>query len=287
MRNLFVSVCLLILGISLVCGCGKVSYPNAIDDAAYRFPLAVGNRWEYDIDNSVQNIRGDSAAVMQQLKMGMQGHVSIEITGEAVIDTFPAFAMQSAIIYNDIVNADTGAVLLNNLEDGLYILYSSNRLGFSLQKPHSGNYLVYNGTRYNSIAELNTALAPDLTGRLKVNTSEDLDEYYQVLAYPLAVGRTWQAQAIVGTSWTRTIENYHDVSTTAGTFPSFSIDILWERFMGPEDFTTPVRKDYYASPGLIKRYIKSEDIHIVNVANEILGVVDLVTTYELVDYTLE
>ena len=215
------------------------------------FPLAIGNLWEYSRKISIDN---DTWIYP----------LTCQITGTATISGKESYIMRKEEIEDEdhLVQNDYLAEAEGEFRKYAYEHVEGNVPGpYYAPKKSKGHYYIYQGERFNSVKEIMDYVRGKISissfraapGRA-TSTIDIYDSPRIFLKFPIAVGDSWMSffQSELGT-FSRQVVDVEQVAVPAGIFTAYKIEVL-HPIEGATWFS------WYGSVGLIKSYVKVEDI---------------------------
>jgi hypothetical protein len=256
---------LVVIGIGLwFSGCQNVDHDDGNMD--FEYPLTVGNSWEYD---KIYTLNFDAEANSNgynDTTYYYNGNVEI-VNYEVIFDTLEVFNFETNL-YED------GSLYHGNeyynVEDSCLIQFAYTML-----------YMLKD---YEDIRQIYDLLQ---TGVMSVNYAQRDTIYYDpaiVFDYPLEMDKQWSYRSS-GSSILidKTIIASKVISVMAGNFNCWEIRWTYPESSWIDDINF---LDYVSEEGLIKRYIEYNNMECVDEYGNIVGYLDSVMEYILIDFVL-
>jgi len=276
MKNIIVVVILIV-----ATGCSEKENETISD---FRYPLSVGNYWDYEI---IYHLDYDSTANAKGLKDTLgRGYLNTQIvSNEIIFDSIDVYNFKNVDrLYNNIVFIDND--FINEKEDSLicYGHSSSNNKTLRQLNILKKNKVIFNGIRFNDIIEVFDYIKAKTN---KISKSKNDTIYYSIFKeyeYPLEEGKEWLYNKGYFYSTNKKILNSEIVTVPAGKFNCWKIEhIDSELYMADEkEFY-----DYVSEDGLVRRYIKVVNMTVVDQTGSILGSVTTTQDQKLIEYYVE
>lgn len=246
---------------------------------SFQYPLAVGNRWGYDLLIVYDSLDG---AFVDTMAVG-------EVTVVIETDTLLFDSLPVSILYEqrrDSYSTFESHTFSNNTTGGMFTYAYTNNSSVSPGKSTDMYTYTLNGQDYASTAEL--FLAIGTLGQHVARSADALfieDPPVKVFAYPFEVGTRWTYRT-EGSPWRidRRVVAYEQLDIPAGKFSAFKIEWLfdfnndgvWENIVSSTDWV--------AFQGLVKRETTAFDVVIRDYEQDSLGVMDFHENYTLRDF---
>ncbi len=240
------------------------------------FPLQIDNLWKYRREVMIDEEYGTFS-------------LTSKIIGTANISGIDTYIMKKEEIEEG--KSFIGTDYLSEVEGELrkYAYGTVSGVGPHYSPPKAkGCYYIYQGKRFNSTKEIldyvrgqisipiSVALSPlsEATSTIKICNPPQ-----KLLKFPLTVGDFWISYPSELGTFSRQVVDVETVVVPAGTFTAYKIEILH-----PMANITWV--NWYSIVGLVKSYIKVENIEKWSAEGEYLGTFDSWNIYELIDTIL-
>ncbi len=260
--------------------------------AGLRYPLAVGNTWEYTHKWDTFYY-ADSTASTYDDTTTMLFNIQVAVTDTASLGgTSGLYRM--ATTAPDSLNSYEGVQYYGQNEDGLYSYGHEGSALLSMPKSlptreiQGGIY--FKGMHFNSAGELLDLLQQELpTCYTALSDSIILEEPpVKVLRYPLETGVTWTYRTI-GNPWKidKHVEGEEQITVPAGEFVCYKIKWLYDFDDNGEWDSDIFAEDYIGQEGLVQRQITFLGVIRMNENGEEVGYSDIKSKFTLETVSLE
>ncbi len=269
--------------------------PGCADDhpqTGFRYPLAVGNTWEYtrkwDIfyyTDSTASTYDDTTTILSDIRVTVMDTASLAgISG----------LYRMAATEHDSLDSYEGIQYYGQDEDGLYLNGYEGSATLSMPKglpAREGQGGIYfKGMYFNSAGELLDLLQQELpTCYTALSDSIILEEPpVKVLHYPLETGVTWTYRTSEN-SWRidKHVEGEEQITVPAGEFVCYKIKWLYDIDDNGEWDTDIFIIDHIGEVGLTQRQLTLLGGIRMNENGEEVGYSDIKTKYTLETVSLE
>ena len=246
-----------------------------------RFPLQVGNIWEYKVNITEYYYSDTAGNIEYQDTIHLTGNLTLTVAEKSDRDSLKNVyrLVSKAEIFNS-EHINTG--YYKNLDDGLY-LFEIYSLGINvLPKSTSKNDPL---NKCNSIAGM---LSNSLLFRnLNYGKLNDPDYPRKILPYPIKLNRQWTITDSDSLNIDKKIIGKDTINTKSGNFDCYVVEYLYDLdYDGEWDDEISIL-DYYSENGLISRQIKlMENVHATADNPEGIGFFDIEQVFMLTDYEI-
>jgi len=286
MRNHFLYIFLSLSPIIFL-SCSGEPTPVQESSSFTQYPLNIGNSWEYQRLAQFTNFRPDS---LRNMIRDTLDFTRIQVTTSGMKEKQ---GINSLFILQEktMIGSGTGIGGESYYSQDAYGLYLHAHAGISIVLPKKAKTpLHFMGRHFWDINEL----LAELHIPQHVTTSAIIDsvEWYnpplKVLLYPLSPGKLWLYRAgDIPFSITKKIENREIVTTRAGNFTADVVRLLYDLDNnGVWDPELDIR-EYFSTPGLIKRSILLKNMVVNDMNLNELGLVDFSDVSELLHYNIQ
>lgn len=262
--------------------------PSDDDPSGFRYPLAVGNAWEYECEWNTYFYSDSSVIPVYEDTTTFIYNVSAVITArETLRGTIHAFRFVAEMEENGMTF--TGEEYLNNREDGLYLYaYRGGALNVVPKRLAAGR-VVFKGRSFDSIAELVRTMEQALPLLRVLGDSLIFeDPPIKTLSYPLEVGETWIYRQ-ADNPWRMDKEVIAQDSTTvpAGQFFCYQVRYLYDMDEDGEWDEDIAVYDWIGEVGLVRRQARFSGMVHITASGDTVGYFDAVGVYRLTAVSLE
>lgn len=279
----------IILSFSLLVFLSCIGEPTPVQETSplTQYPLSIGNSWEYQRIAQFTNFRPDSIRNRVRDTLDFT-RINVTIPGMKELQSNKtAFILQE----KSMISPVTGIGSESYYTQDSYGLYLDAQMGKSIVLPKNANTKIrFMELHFRDINGLLTKL--HIPQHVTAATSSDSIKLYnpplKVLLYPLAPGKLWLYRAgDIPFQITKKIDNRETVTIRAGNFTADVVRLLYDLDNdGVWDPEIDIR-DYYSSPGLIKRSILIRDLVVTDMNLNDLGLVDFSEVSELINYDIQ
>jgi len=260
----------------------------------FRYPLAVGNTWEYTrkwdtffYADSTDSTYSDTTSMLYSMQVAVTDTASLGgISG----------LYRMAATEHDSLDSYEGIIYYGQDDDGLYEHGYEGSATLSMPKglpAREGQGGIYfKGMYFNNMNELFRLFQEALPGPylFKVDFTQQIveDPPLEVLRYPLEEGTTWMYRS-AGNPWRidKHVEGKEQITVPAGEFVCYKIKWLYDIDDNGEWDTDIFIEDYIGLEGLVQRQITLIGMIKTNEIGEQVGFMDSVGKYTLEAVSLE
>ncbi len=248
-RRNIATECVVVLVLLVGISCSGPTEPEPYD---FRYPLAVGDQWVYDV-TMTKDFNDDRPT-------------KVAYSHDAGIRVIDSSLYKDGIYSYDLVEFmgaewDESADEWNrfvNLDDGLYQMLSQWKVGLNLEpKPVVRGGIVINDHRFESFSSFVHDLFRVPLGVASAPATDD-EEFHLVMPYPLRKNLTWQYRDVAfggQMSIEKRVMGKKTIEVPAGEFHCIRIDWV---YVG--HFDDVHVSDYFSDDGLVLRRIVAENI---------------------------
>lgn len=274
---LFCSVVLAVVA----AGCSTTDPEHTPD---YRYPLAIGNVWEYARVFTVEPSDSLSAVPPDTV----YSHCTVEVVG---LDTLSAradaYVLREAVVQDSTCNYELERYYRDD-EDGLYLLAYEPGATFVSPKPQARTWVLFNGMCFSSVK----AITSYVTGatRCSGGRPDSLfceDPPVRTLEYPLLVGSIWSYRE-AGNPWRidKKVTAVREVDVPAGRFTCYVVE--WFIDLDDDGTWDDIEFiDYISAQGLVRRWVLFPDMTTIGPEGDTLGLSHATDDSQLTDLSLE
>jgi hypothetical protein len=230
-------------------------------DEDFRYPLKVGNHWEYQ--RRWTNFYYDSTSSEYMDTSSYKSDISLTITEKVQLKNGVKAYKFVGISEETFYSHETVCYYRNN-DDGLfYCAYKEGAgSGLFLPKISQNQKVRFGGMHFKNIVELSNYFQNlGILQKMNGDSIVYFDKPQKSLAYPLKVGEIWNFRE-AGDPWKmeKTVTGRERVQTEAGYFDCFKIVTLYDRNddgLWDDDIKYT---DYVCEAGLVKRVFELKNV---------------------------
>ena len=266
--------------------CKKSTEPE--EQSSFRYPVAIGNEWQYTRIVSFSNIQPDT--ISHESFMPDTSYEETTITGRELLrDSIQTYSFET--LYEDDYHSIISTHYYAYKNTGLYLIGYKNLSGVSCVPKNSifkGKRIIFKGRFYRSVHELSQSIQ-SLSPLYKLTSDSVFFEDPPLLSlkYPFKIGEAWTYR-----------ENYNPwridkkilgkelIAISAGNFSCYKIVWLYDIDHDGSWDEDIMFTDYISSEGLIRRIIMYMNIIISDEQGNHLGTFDSQDFYSLTAYTI-
>ncbi|MCF7885507.1 MAG: hypothetical protein K9M80_03345 [Candidatus Marinimicrobia bacterium] len=258
---------------------------NNEDTIEFRFPLQIGNTWEYEGKMCYYYYDDTSGSIEYQDTVNSSGGLVLTVAEKTDLDNIKnVYKLISKAEFSEADHINTG--YYKNHEDGFY-LHEINSFGTEILPNIVRNKRVQlkslkfsNIDQLNKISELNTSLP------LVIKDENDFPK--KIIPYPIIVGCQWLVTQSDSIRIEKIIAGKDTLDLGFEKFECYEIKYLYDLdYDGEWDDNLQV-SDYYNKNGLIYQKVWIKRAVRVNIDNpEGIGFFDVEQTFKLIDYNIE
>lgn len=243
--------------ITLFYGCKEAGEGTGFVETSKLYPARLNNSWEYEVSNKIEFYNNYGQIDSTEVLNWPNQIISVIKTGDSVGTYSNLVLFENYIVNTPDVKHYTW--FLNN-DDGFYSVASAGSAGES--SGVSINPKLNPGKKYLTIEEFRkiASLENGILNSLQMVVEDSIGYWNpprKVLSYPLKTGQRW-IELIDPWYRERFINKTQTLSTSAGTFNCFVVEIDWD--MMPKF----IFNDYIANEyGLIYREIYADSVGIM------------------------
>lgn len=287
MKFLINRMILLVVFASTIVSCTKDDDPDFLD-LPEKFPLSVGNSWDYS--KSIRTMyKSDSTAVGMSTAYTDSTIELSEVFSEAVKDTVLEDSINVVIIKSEEIAVNsrqdnsTKIKFYSNCDDGLY---DYSYIDLKNVDNDSGSKVIFRGIKFNSVEDLKNILGLNsLPGDIK-----NIKAYRSVrlIQYPIETGNVWDYGSISYTLNTkREVTGVCRISTLFGDFDVYEIQTFWDWGLDGE-WDQDVKSVLYLSKyGFVKTRFELWNLARTDEFNNIIDYFDVFEEEVLIDYDVK
>ena len=284
-----VTLGVLALAVFALSGClGDASGPAK----SHPYPLAVGNSWLYNHTIEYQNGVFDTSSGFGYFYLPYQGTTDVRIIEKDTLsDTLEVFVFRAEEeSENPLPMQHDAYAYANNTDDGFYLYAYEWGSTILPAKPQTRRFTFrINGRDFTSLSDLGENLSSSV-GSISAAFSpalEIVDPPARSLAYPLRIGSRWTYRR-AGDPFRidKKVVEYEPISVPTGTEKAYVIQYKWDMDKDGHWDKNLNGFEYISRRGLIKREFFYYDVEVINEELEVIGTVDVIETYVLVETNL-
>jgi len=251
---------------------------------SFTYPLTIGNTWKYERQFKTVHVSPDS------LK-GQLDFADTSVVDVAITQTVDLAGNDNTIEMMGLETADHGTFrgyyyYVEN-SDGLFQTGYSGGGPVVMPKHKAIKEIRLAGLSFSSLSELLNALTK---GAVLIHAKQDSvyleNPPVKALGYPLNEGKSWTYRSM---PWRmdKEITGNETIETDAGSFQCFKIRWLYDMDEnGSWDENISII-DHISEEGLVKRTMGISDITYTNENGEVIGVMDYLEEFTLLEYGLK
>jgi hypothetical protein len=293
-RHLPVKILLsgLIAALILGLGCGDDDDPPSSSGTTLKFPIRIGNIWEYSRTFYAANF--DPPELEQTFgDTAFAQSVTYILRKDTLSDTLETFVFKT--MWLEDFDGNYMLEYFNNAGDGMYgYAYSTppNWIGPPKKATTDGIYYNFKGLRYQNLDDLFANVYEKINSMPgKAADSTFLEEPpIQELMYPIEVGQRWIYRSTDyghALDMEKEIMGRETIEVPAGSFSCYQVQWFWDWDDDGEWETDIEGYDYLCDAGIVKRAFAFFGIQVTDEFGTPLGSFDSYDIYELTGYSLK
>ncbi len=233
------------------------------------YPVAVGNRWEYRCELTVQEPR-----------IGYY-MIDVEEIDYSWADQ-PAYVFHERYADLDRAIFDSCRTYYYQADTGMYVLGYDSVGSVMPASENSSQQYRFNGATYETVEDLLSGV--HLSDKATIARPADVvveEPPLLGLQYPIEVDSAWIYRDSLPYRIEKEVVAYETISAPAGLFGCFVVE--WHYDTGNDGtFDNDIqRTDYISEEGLVQRSVVMLDVEII-VLGQVIDIVDIYADYELV-----
>ncbi|MBN2858399.1 MAG: hypothetical protein JXN63_08355 [Candidatus Delongbacteria bacterium] len=267
-----------------ILNCTKDDDPDFLD-LPDKFPLSVGNKWDYNRTVKLM-YKPDSTAVGMNTAYTDSTIELSDIFSEALKDTVLEDTISVIMVksieipVNGKQDIEGGTDFYRNKEDGFYE-YIHSTLKQSEYNPKTK--ILYKNKQYNSLEELKDVLG--LTMIRDIAKQKDMFREYKSIEYPIEIGNEWDAGSIANTfTKIKKVIGREIIEFSEDEFEVYKIQTFWdwdEDGVWEEDVKSVL---YLSKYGFVKTRFELWNLAHTDEFNNIIDYFDVLEEEVLTDY---
>ena len=257
---------------------GKSQVWEFLTKTGITLPIAAGNRWEYR-----RFIEAQEATVsFHEIEVAQAG---------GTWGPLPAFVFEEHTADLSSGTIDSSWTYYHHADSGLFLLgYEGSCNATPTRRVVEYDYR-FNGYEFDRIEDLLRLIRADFAVGVRSATASVgpiiEDPPKRAIEYPIEVGSRWTFRK--GDPWPmeKEVLGYQVLTVPAGKFGAYEIRTYYDADNDGAWDDNFIRLDYFAEQGMVKRSITLLDLELRDPLGNLIVIVDVYITYELVAYEVE